>query len=379
MKEKLIIRNFGPIKSVELELGRFNVLIGDQGTGKSTVAKLLIAIQSTVFRDLFDVPEDESMNRETQLFFEYLKWFEIQNYFYDKDKAEIQYWSELYSFELKDKIVEIKKKREFSFEENLSFDINYILAERILAITLENSLYALIETKAYLQKLFLRFGNKFQKARKEQQTFDYTNTIGIKYTYKDNQSIIILPSGKEISINEASTGIQGTVSLLTVFDSITGQGKNKNSFLQNSQKLLNYLIIEEPELNCFPETQYKLLRHIIERIIIKDDLEKHYYKNRLLITTHSPYMLTSLNNMMYAYNVGQTHKEETETIIEKKYWINPNDVSVYMMLPNGECEDIFDRQEGLIKAEKIDGVTNILNEQFSSLLNLQFAANEFNT
>ena len=41
MKEKLIIKNFGPIKDVELELGRFNVLIGEQATGKSTIAKLL--------------------------------------------------------------------------------------------------------------------------------------------------------------------------------------------------------------------------------------------------------------------------------------------------------------------------------------------------
>ncbi|MEJ7682233.1 MAG: AAA family ATPase [Segetibacter sp.] len=41
MKEKLIIRNFGPIKNVELELARFNVLIGENATGKSTVSKVL--------------------------------------------------------------------------------------------------------------------------------------------------------------------------------------------------------------------------------------------------------------------------------------------------------------------------------------------------
>ena len=41
MKEKLIIKNFGPIKSVDLDLGKITVLIGDQATGKSTVAKVL--------------------------------------------------------------------------------------------------------------------------------------------------------------------------------------------------------------------------------------------------------------------------------------------------------------------------------------------------
>lgn len=103
-------------------------------------------------------------------------------------------------------------------------------------------------------------------------------------------------------------------------------------------------------------------------------------RNRnLTLTTHSPYVLTSINNMMYAFKVGQLNREEADKIIDHRYWINPNDVSVYMMLANGECEDIFDRDEGLIKAEKIDGVTNVLNEQFGSLLNLEFASNEFNT
>ena len=41
MDETLIIKNFGPIKSVELKLKRFNILIGEQATGKSTVAKVL--------------------------------------------------------------------------------------------------------------------------------------------------------------------------------------------------------------------------------------------------------------------------------------------------------------------------------------------------
>ncbi len=41
MKERLVIKNFGPIKNVELELGRFNVLIGENATGKSIVANVM--------------------------------------------------------------------------------------------------------------------------------------------------------------------------------------------------------------------------------------------------------------------------------------------------------------------------------------------------
>jgi hypothetical protein len=75
---------------------------------------------------------------------------------------------------------------------------------------------------------------------------------------------------------------------------------------------------------------------------------------------------------MYAYQIGEKHSKETRKIIREKYWINPQDVSAYMMLTNGRCENILDEQEGMIKAEKIDGVSKALNEDFDSLLNLEF-------
>ena len=39
--KNLIIQNVGPIKVAELELKRYNFLIGPQSSGKSTVAKIL--------------------------------------------------------------------------------------------------------------------------------------------------------------------------------------------------------------------------------------------------------------------------------------------------------------------------------------------------
>ena len=82
---------------------------------------------------------------------------------------------------------------------------------------------------------------------------------------------------------------------------------------------------------------------------------------------------------MYANTVGQEHKEEVNKIIEEEYWINPNDVSAYQLLIDGECEDIFDREENLIKADKIDEVSRTLNQQFDDLLKLEYAKNEFDS
>lgn len=349
MKEKLVIKNFGPIKSVELELGRFNVLIGNQGTGKSTVAKLLIAVHNTIFRQNFDLEHNPELTITTQDFIQHLKLVGIGNYL--NDDTEVIYTSVLYCFSFRSLLAEVDKKRQLSFEENLSFDFTYIPSERNLAITLSDSLFALIQTGTALPQLFTRFGDKFQKARKESTVFNYKNILGIDYVLKEGRDIVMLPSGKEISIHDASSGIQGNIALLTVFDYVTNSTFRKE----------NLLVIEEPELNLFPETQNKLVQHFIEK----------GNNNQILLTTHSPYILTSLNNMMYAWQIGQNHSEEVGVIMEKKYWINPEDVSAYMMLSDGTCENILDRKEGMIDAEKIDGISGELNKQFDQLIEIE--------
>ena len=41
MKQKIIIKNFGPIEDVEMEIDDFTIFIGPQTSGKSTIANLL--------------------------------------------------------------------------------------------------------------------------------------------------------------------------------------------------------------------------------------------------------------------------------------------------------------------------------------------------
>ena len=43
-----------------------------------------------------------------------------------------------------------------------------------------------------------------------------------------------------------------------------------------------------------------------------------------------------------------------------------------MMLPNGECESIIDK-EGLIKTEKLDSVSVVLNKEFNEIFDIELA------
>ena len=121
-------------------------------------------------------------------------------------------------------------------------------------------------------------------------------------------------------------------------------------------------MIEEPELNLFPLSQDKLVRFLVDKCVNNNI--------SMLLTTHSPYILTSLNNLMYAYQIGKDNVSKVERIVERRYWVNPEDVSAYMLLPNGTCESIID-SEGLIKAEKIDSVSAILNEDFNAIMDIE--------
>lgn len=380
MSETLTIKKFGPIKDVTLELRVVNILIGDQGTGKSTVAKLLSVIKETIVfpeKNLYvngqPASEKEIMNEFLTEFKNQLEIYSIINYL--TPDSYIEFSDSFAYFKYENQKIEVKEIKQEGKNKHTNV-IRYIPAFREAAILLKNSLFGLAALKAPLPQYFYFFGQNLSNAKSAKTLYNYTEILDIKYKYVNDKDIIIMKNGQEITIEEASSAINSGIPLLLVFDNAIESIYATDSRIYHYANC-PYIIVEEPEQNCFPTTQKKMMEHFILKVKYEISNVIDYYC-RLFITTHSPYILTSTNNMMYAYRVGKEHEKEAKAIIDKKYWINPDDVSVYMMLTNGECEDIFDREEGLIKAEKIDGVTNILNNQFSELLNLEFSAHEFN-
>lgn len=375
MSEKLTIRNFGPIKDMSFEFKKINVFIGDQGTGKSTVAKLLSALKgvllySSNFKLIINgeiATEEKEMDFFLDQFRQELEIYGILNYL--KYGSFIEFGDSLSSLKYEKEKIIFKKYAEKENNKHTNL-ISYIPAYREAAVLLKDDLNAISAVGTTLPKLFYYFGQKFSVAKKAKSLYNYTDVLGVKYKYVGNNDIIVMKDGDEILIEDASSAINSGIPLLIVFDnaieSMYSKG-NRNYTNQNCP----YIIVEEPELNCFPATQKKMMEHFILKLKYEISSGFDYYC-RLVITTHSPYILTSLNNLMFAYQVGQTHEEETNKIIEKKYWQNPEDVSAYMMLPNGECESIIDK-EGLIKTEKLDSVSVVLNKEFNEIFDIELA------
>ena len=101
----------------------------------------------------------------------------------------------------------------------------------------------------------------------------------------------------------------------------------------------------------------------------------NYRKEQLqfFITTHSPYVLTALNNLLQAGLLYEESSEgvqhQLEKIISRYKSLDISDLSAYVLM-NGKCSSIVCPDTGLIDAKVIDSVSDELAIEFDKLLNL---------
>jgi predicted ATPase len=171
------------------------------------------------------------------------------------------------------------------------------------------------------------------------------------YSYQNGIEKIEFADGKSTVINFASSGQQEVVWILLIVFLL----------ILNDSKV--FLIIEEPEAHLFPVAQ----KQIIDLI----SLFANYSKNQVLLTTHSPYILSSFNNLLYAHKLGvEEDKKEVANIVDPHLWINPDRLDAYI-LEDGTARTIVDRKMGLIQSAEIDRASDIIVDTFNQLFDLE--------
>jgi predicted ATPase len=408
MKEKLIIKNFGPIKSVDLDLGKITVLIGEQATGKSTIAKILSMCRyfSYIVNYVIDIDKQNEFHTNEQ-FFNGLKDWGIDDYL--QDESEIFYRNELYAFEFKNKLVteyetvvtiDDLKKQYYLTEtkissnstiftkllkelENLKKDeeaSNRISEREVLyayeggSWTPNENFYRLNAKKVMDNPLFIPAERGFQSLSvgKDSLVSDaiqdelfkinrivrgYKKETQIKplsIVYKNINNIGYVKKIKDkefFTLHNGASGYQSTIPIVLAVKYYNEVERRKRTF-----------IVEEPEINLFPSVQRKLMSFFVENI--------NNNGHSFLIPTHSPYFLSAINDLLIAYKKGQQNEKETGKVIKEDAWLNPTDLSVYE-LKNGEADDIFDKNLGLISDNIIDDVSDEMNEEFERLLDIK--------
>ena len=91
----------------------------------------------------------------------------------------------------------------------------------------------------------------------------------------------------------------------------------------------------------------------------------------MLITTHSPYILGTINNLLYADRISKSvDKKELEKIIPQDKWLPVSDVSAYF-IDRGLVTSCMDEAFGAIENEVIDGASVDINRDFDEMVALK--------
>ncbi|MDB9514151.1 AAA family ATPase [Kamptonema animale CS-326] len=425
MSEKLIIRNFAGIKDLEIEVKRINILIGPQASGKSVCAKLLFYFKNFVW-EILSVVESEQTKRNLDLnyskrFEEYFPpdcWgkqdffirYEISNVFIEvtrrKDsKAKISLsYSDLFKKELADLRNLMKRLREKSSEKDIQYDNFeplylieqvrnhlveslgksicreaafhqfFIPAGRSFFANLQSNIFSFLSNNNTLDPFLKSFGSIYEAIKDlrlgDRTDDEYTKDIQEeinkliekslcgKHIHEKGKNFLEAADGRRMNIASSSSGQQETLPLTIILAALP--------FIA-SPPVGQTVYIEEPEAHLFPSAQ----RNIIELIATVFNSRKEQLQ--FFITTHSPYVLTALNNLLQAgllyEQSSQDIQNQLEEIVSRYKSLDVSDLSAYV-LTEGKCSSIVCPDTGLIDARVIDSVSDELAIEFDKLLNL---------
>lgn len=379
----LIIRNIGPVKEAEIELKRFNFIIGPQSSGKSTIAKILSTC-SWLEKEVATTMTEKAI-ADGQSFISLMEDFHKMIDYFDED-SEIVFDTDIIHISLKGNDFEIKMKNQELYHRE---KICYIPSERN-AVTL-SELQGFEFGQTNLRSFLFDWYNAREFYGEDNKT-DILN-LGIRYFYDPSENKykdrIEHVNGKtyQIPLGSASSGLQSVVPLQIMMQYYTNQYfksfaektsfdsdvktriiqhrvldkyvlnvaypgfdpseraklvKEQNDLLHEGnpkagELLRSYrieldrltvpvrtsFIVEEPEQNLYPFTQIDLLETIV---MLCSDERAH----GCTITTHSPYILNYLNVLIERYKKN----------IPDHVNMNPEELGVYST-SNGRLTDMM--------------------------------------
>jgi hypothetical protein len=136
----------------------------------------------------------------------------------------------------------------------------------------------------------------------------------------------------------------------------------------NIKRTLN--IIEEPEQNLFPTSQQGMLNKLLEyNNKVKD--------NKLIITTHSPYIIGYMTLAVKAMELYKKAKKEEvraqiNEIVPQKSAISHDDLVIYELDEKDGSIRMLGSKNGIPNDnDYLDNALGIINEMFSDLLDIE--------
>lgn len=394
MAKYIRIRHFGPIaESGELDIKAVMVFCGQQGSGKSTIAKLIstcswiekaLARKEITHKDLTG-----KSFRERFCGYHYLSNFfkEGKTYIhYQGERLELTYSNDnLYLIEKEDSYYHMPQ-------------IMYVPAERNFMVAVEQA-----EKIRNLPPSLVTMQQVFKKAL---NAGDYKIPIDGFSVHYDKLNKITWLHGKDyrLRLHEAASGLQSVIPLVVVSlylslmvekgeshemsaEELDRLQREVNGILEDknlTEALRRILIerinkryknecflniVEEPEQNLFPLSQRDVL-HKLLTVFNANEL------NGLIITTHSPYIIDELSLAVKAGSVlekgaGQDIDEAIERVLPVTSSLTADQLSVYEIKNDG-CVVELPNYDGLPSDDNFLNASLMeSNERFNQLLEIE--------
>ncbi len=418
MKEKLIIENFAGIDHLEIELNKINIFIGPQASGKSITAKLFFYFKSFVEEIKKGVESNktktEIKNAYTSRLKNYfprettwpkksflLKYFIEDNWISiskQEEKRLVIKYSESFNL-IMDKTKDIslyEHNKAFMSDRISSYEIShnfkkafdelvekhfsflsianqfYIPAGRSFFSNIQSNIFSMLNSNQSLDPFIVEFGSFYEDFKRifpdnfdgeisseTEKLYEIIDSIlHSSYKRKNETDYLIHKNDREVDLLHASSGQQESLPLL-----ITLRVLNKIPFPA-------IIYIEEPEAHLFPDAQKNIIQLLAKVFNSKSD------NYQIILTTHSPYILSSFNNLMYAGSLDEkldkSKIKKLNRLVPKEERIDPKIVSAYSLDIGGKKKNLIDRETGLISQNYLDDVSNKISNQFGKLLDLEF-------
>lgn len=404
----LKIKYVGPIRQglPDGEVFQFQgvtVFTGSQGSGKSTAAKIfssLTWLEKALVRG--DIEPSEANN------FEYFK-TTLMNFHglaeYFNIHSVVEYQGKRFSFILRNLSFEIQSRK--APADFASPKIMYVPAERnfLAAIdkpeviskltkSLKDFLAEYLEAKEYFAKhpVQLELNNtyfSFEEETKRSYVSGDDFKIDLLHASSGYQSYIPMflvtrylrefversegEKQNEMSVAAERRWLQELSRLLSNKQMNDKQKIDKATELMQRYTYSSFInIVEEPEQNLYPTSQKQALFGLLSASNGRPD-------NRLLLTTHSPYIISYLNISLEAAKIYSSLNSD-KSAIEKKHRVssicpqvsavNAERVNTYEFKSDGSVSELGKYDGVLQDANQLNNELDQLNSLFSDLLEI---------
>lgn len=346
MKESIIIKNFGPLKEVEIDdIKPLTVFIGKSAGGKSIIMKVIV-----LMRYIYKMVNIRSYLKNTEITRSPFK-LRFNSLLHDGLKGMITAQTEIYY------TVEINGNKYTLKYTNRGLQSDINIPDKDLIFFKEayvsgmRSLIPIWASKAVSVKgenlgfFFHETFNDFNDATDviKEQKLEYLN-LKMKVRKSGNRPKLFTIESLQndavpIELRYASSGIQTSAPLVAIVHYFAQEFSFKDAF---QRSVLNYLYkqdlltkftpginqnklgkyvhihIEEVELSLAPEDQRAFMSNLVEEVFHKNKKDR---KLGLMVSTHSPYIVNHLNVLLRA---GYFEKaRENYPFLEK------DDIAVY--------------------------------------------------